>query len=170
MRLSALTCEALSKGGDKGVALALEGALAALVGGDAHRRAELAFVGEEGGELCFEEGAHVLCMVRLVGFEEQERRRTVGGCPKLGEKERVARRDDRVGGKEASVAVVRVEAVALPGIVHEDDIGPETADRVYNLPSLANARFELAVRPAEEDDVARATKRARGSSLLSLAP
>jgi hypothetical protein len=62
-----------------------------------------------------------------------------------------------------------MEAVALPGIVAEHDIGAQAADPRRHLPPLAHPRLELAVGPAEEHHLARAAQRPRRLPLL-LAP
>ncbi len=46
----------------------------------------------------------------------------------LGEEVGVPGGDDAVTGEEAGGTVVGVDAVALPGVVGQDDIGAETAD------------------------------------------
>jgi len=105
-------------------------------------------------------------MVRLVGLEKQQCRRPVRLIAELGEKQRVAGGDDPVGHEEAGVAMVWMQAVPLPRVVTEDDVGPDPADGRGDLKALSNARLELAVGPPEERHVARAAERDRCGALL----
>ena len=106
------------------------------------------------GELGVDVVGDVLDVVGFVGLPEQQRIGPVVGELLLGEEQRVAGRHDALDGEEAGVAVVGMEAVALPRVVAEHDGGPELADPVGDLPALAERRVELAVGPAEEDDLA----------------
>ena len=84
----------------------------------------------------------------------------------LGEEVRVARGDDAVAREEPGVAVVGVQPVALPRVVAEHDLGPQAPDPVRHLPALAQAALQLAVGPAEEDDLAGGAEGAGGGALL----
>ncbi len=72
----------------------------------------------------------------------------------LGEEVRVARGHDPLDGEQPGVAVVGVEAVALPRVVAEHHGGPQRADPVGDLPALPQPGLELAVGPAEEHALA----------------
>ena len=82
-----------------------------------------------------------------------------GRSSSSGKKRGSRRGDDAVGHEEAGVAVVRVQAVALPRVVTEDHIGPDPADAGRDLETLAEPGLELAVGPAEEDHLAFASER-----------
>ena len=81
------------------------------------------------------------------------RMRNAGGVL-LGKEVRVARGHNSVRDEEAGVAVIGVDPVPLPRIVTEDDVRSHAPDPRAHLPALADARFQLAVGPAEEDNVA----------------
>ena len=68
----------------------------------------------------------------------------------IGEEEGIAGGHQRVGEHEAGVAVVRVQAVAAPRVVAEDDVGPDQPDPPADLPLLADPVAELAVGEPEE--------------------
>ena len=98
-------------------------------------------------------------MIGLVRFEQQHGLRPVGQGVELREEEGVSRGDDPVGHEEAGISVVRMQAVALPRIVTEDDVRPDLANARRDLETLAEPRLELAVGPAEEDHLALASER-----------
>ena len=108
-------------------------------------------------------------MVRLVGFPQEQRRRTVGSEARLSEEVRVARGHGAVGDEEAGVAVVGVQAVAAPRVVAEHHVGLQATDPVGQLTPLGQPVLELAVVPAEEDHVVRAAEDAGRLPLLFLA-
>ena len=130
-------------------------------GVDVHGGEELAGVGVQRGELGVDEAGDVLDVVGVVGLEEQHGLWAVVGERLLGEEVGVPRGHDTFDGEEAGVAVVGVQAVALPGVVAEHDRGLELADPVRDLPALAHAGVELAVRPAEEHALPGGAERAR---------
>ena len=118
-------------------------------------------------QLRVDEAGHVLEMIRLVRLEEEQGRRAVRRVAELGEEEGVAGGDDPVGHEETRVAVIGMQAVPLPRVVAEDDVRLQPADAGGDLEALAESRLELAVGPAEEDDLALAAERHRGGSLLA---
>src|ERR1700722_1103561 len=71
----------------------------------------------------------------------------------LGKEERIASRDDPLGREKSRLSMIRVEAIALPRVMCQDNLGSETPDPESHLASLLETRSELTVRPAEEDDV-----------------
>ena len=105
-------------------------------------------------------------MVGLVSLEEQQRRRPVRLGAELGEEQGITSGHYAVGHEEAGVAVIRVEPVALPGVVPEHDDRADTADPRRHLETLPQSRLELPVRPAEEDDLTPAAECAGGRALL----
>ena len=74
--------------------------------------------------------------------------------PLIGKEVRVAGGHDGIGHDEAGVAVVRMEAITAPGVMAQDDIGADGANRPCDLPLGPGAIAELAVGPAEEIDLA----------------
>src|SRR5581483_5155899 len=101
--------------------------------------------------------------------EQQQRRGAVMGEAQLREEVRVACPDDGIDREEPRMAVVGVEAVALPRVMAEHDVGPEPADGGDELTPGEVPLFELAVRPAEELDVPAPAERARRLPLFVLA-
>ena len=92
-----------------------------------------------------------LDVVRLVGLEQQQRVGTVVRAAEPGEEVRVARRDDAVDGRPAGVPVVGVQAVALPRVVTEHDVGPHLRGSTSHTDARARrAALELAVDEAAE--------------------
>ncbi len=124
---------------------------------------------EQRGNLGVDRRRHILDVVGLVRLEQQQRRRPVRGDGLLGEEQRVSRGDDAVRDEEAGVAMVRVEAVALPRIVTDDDIRADRADRSTYLPSLAQPGLQLSVRPAQEGHRGSAAEGRCSRNLLLLA-
>ena len=98
------------------------------------------------------EAVDVLGVVGLVGLPQQQRPGPVVGEALLGEEVRVAGGDDAVAGQQAGMAMVGVEAVALPRIVAEHDVGPQQADDPGHLAARGEVAVELAVDLAEEHD------------------
>ena len=69
----------------------------------------------------------VQVLIGLVGLPEEQGRRAVGGDAVLGKEMWISSGDDPVRGEEAGVTVIGMDAVTLPGIVAEDDRGPDPA-------------------------------------------
>ena len=72
---------------------------------------------------------HVLDVVGLVGLPQQEPVRSMVGDAVFGEEVRVAGGDDAVAGEQAGVAMIGMQAVPLPRVVAEHDLGTEFPDR-----------------------------------------
>ena len=86
----------------------------------------------------------------------------------VGEEVGIACGDDGVGDDEPRGAVVRVEAVAAPGVVGEHDLGAEHPQQSGDLPLGGGVIAELAIGPTEEGDVT-AADNGGGAPLLLLA-
>ena len=110
-------------------------------------------MGEERAQLALERRGDVLGVVRLVCLPQQQRARPVRRGTEVGEEMGVTRRHDGVGHEEAGLAVVGVQAVTPPWVVTQHHVGLQTADPAHQLASLVDARLQLTVRVAEEDDV-----------------
>jgi hypothetical protein len=108
-------------------------------------------------------------VVWFVGFPQKQSRRTMRRRVLVGKEVGIARCHDGIGEEKSGVPVVWVQAVALPGIVPEHDVGTDGADPGAQLPPLLGPRLELAIRPAEEDHVSVAPECPRSGSLLFLA-
>src|SRR5680860_623689 len=85
---------------------------------DTHRRMPLAAMTCE----CRELGRgidrfHTFEVVDLVGFEQQQPVRAMRAFTVSGKEVRVARRDERVDGQPAGVAMVGMKPVSLPGVM-----------------------------------------------------
>src|SRR4051812_1674286 len=113
-----------------------------------HGRAELAAVLEQRGDLRLLEAGDGLDVVGLLGLPEQQRVRPVRRCTLFGEEVRIARGDDAVGDEKTGVAMIGMQPVTAPRIVSEQHVGSNGAYPVRNLPTLPQARFQLAVRPS----------------------
>ena len=120
-----------------------------------HRRLELALVGEQRVELALDRRRHVLGVVRQVGLEQHQRPRAERGEVEVTVEVRVAGADDGVAHQLAGDAVIGMEAVALPRVMAEHDVGVQAANRPDDLGSRGDVVRQLAVDPAEKDDLAR---------------
>ncbi len=135
---------------------------------DSHRRAPLAAVTEQRVDLARERRVHVLDVVDDLRLEEQETVGPVRLDGLLREEMRVARGNDTVDRQPARLVVIRVEAVALPRVVTEQDLRPDPANRLADRGALGSRPLELPVDEPEEVHGAR-TERRRGGTLLVLA-
>ena len=125
-------------------------------GVDPHRRAPLAAVREQRRDLAIEVSVDAFEMIDAAGLEQQERLRTVRREILVGEEVRVARGDDAVDGQPSRFAMIGMQAVRLPGIVTEHDVGLHLADRGADLGSRSEIVYQLAVDAAQEAHVDRA--------------
>ena len=114
----------------------------------------------------------VLGVVGLVGLEQQQRSRAVRCERVLRVEVRIAGRDDGVAHEPAGVAVVRVQPVALPRVVAEDDLRLQFADDPGDHANRLAVARQLAVDVAEEAHLAgpAAGDAASGLTLLELPP
>ena len=119
-----------------------------------HRRLELAPMRLEGGELGVDRRADVLDVRGLVRLPEQQRRRSVRLEPVLGMEVGVASGHDGLADEQAGVAVIRMEPVALPGVVTEHDLRTQPADDAGHVAPGRAVAVQLAVDAAEEHDLA----------------
>ena len=99
-------------------------------------------------------------------LEEEERRRAVRGA-RVGEEVRIAGGDDPVDHELAGATVIGVQAVLLPRVVPEDDVGADRADQLAHAVDAGGVGLELAVDRAEEVHIvgAEGAAAARCSSL-----
>ncbi len=100
---------------------------------------ELAPVLQQGSDLRVERRRDVLDVVDDVGLPQEDRLRAVRCQALVGEEERIARADDALDGEVPGVAVVRMEPVALPGVVAEHDLRTERPDDPGDLRPLGEA-------------------------------
>lgn len=77
----------------------------------------------------------VLDVVRLVRLPKEQRRGAVRRDPLVGEEVRITGGHDPVGHEKPGMPVVGVQAVALPWVMAEHDIGPKAPDPVCQLPA-----------------------------------
>ncbi len=104
-------------------------------------------------------------VVGLVGLEQQQRVRPMMSSAEPGEEVRITRRDDAVDGRPSGVPVIRVEAVALPRVVTEDDVRADLTDGAADDGARGLAALELAVDETREMEPAATERRARGAGL-----
>ena len=123
-------------------------------------------MGQQRRELGGEESFDRLDVIDLVGLPQQKARRPVRRQALLGKEVWVAGGHDALHGQKAGVAVVGMEAVALPGIMAEHDVGSDLPDHPADLGPLGQAAGELTVDVIEEDDVPRAEGGSRRPLLL----
>ncbi len=110
-------------------------------------------------------------MIGLVGFPQQQVSRAVRRETVIAEEVRVAGGDDALARELAGVAVIGVQAVALPGIVAEHDLWAQRADDAGNLAAQPQVARQLAVDLVEENDLAGVgAAQATGGLPLLLAP
>ena len=91
------------------------------------------------------------------------------GPPSPGEEVRVARGDDAVDGQPARVTVVGVQAVPLPRVVTEHDVGSDSRMRRADQRPLVRPALELTVDETDEVHRRAAPRRRRGRACLVLA-
>ncbi len=94
-----------------------------------------------------------LQMLDASGFEEQQGLRTMRFEILVGEEVRVACGDDAVDGESPGFAVIGMQAVRLPGIVPEHDVGLYLADRGADLGPRSEVVQQLAVDAPQEANV-----------------
>ena len=92
----------------------------------------------------------VLDVADLVGLEQQEGGRAVRWELVLGEEVRVAGGHDAVAHEPAGVAMVGVEAVALPRIVAEHDLRSQLANDPHDIASGGAIVLQVAIDAIEE--------------------
>ena len=90
-----------------------------------HGRLELAFVCIQGGQLRVDPIGDVLEVVGNIGLEQQQVLRAMVSDTVFREVVRIAGGDDAITREQAGVAMVGVQAVALPRVVAEHDIRAE---------------------------------------------
>ena len=86
-----------------------------------HGALELGRVGEERLDLRLDESPDVLCVIRRVGFPQEQMTWTMVGDAVLPEEVRVAGCDDGIACEESGSSMVRVEPISLPWVVTEYD-------------------------------------------------
>ncbi len=101
--------------------------------GRVHGAFELGCVGLERREFHIDMAIDGFEVVWCVGFPQQQRVWSVVGEAVVSEEVRIARGDDALARKEASVAVIRVDPVPLPRVMAEDNIRSNDADLARNL-------------------------------------
>ena len=108
-----------------------------------------------------------LDVVDDLGLEQQQRARAGGGAREPGKK--CGSRAATIASiTNAGVAVVGVQAVPLPRVVTEHDVGPHRADqRAHTCSRARRVVGELAVDRAEEVDVGGAERGGGGALLAS---
>ena len=94
--------------------------------------------------------ADIFDVVGLVGFPQQQRAGPVRGQVLLAIEVRVACRDDALASEQPGVAMVGVQAVALPRVVTEHDIGAKLAYHPGDLAASLQVAVELTVDVIEE--------------------
>src|SRR5438132_1448232 len=134
---------------------------------DAHRRAELAPVLEQGAQLGFGVPLGAFYVVGFVGLPQQQGGRTVGRGRLFWKEMGIARRHYPVGEQEPGGAMVRVQAVALPRVMAQHQLGTQPADPVGDLPALVGSRFQFAVGPAQARRGSRTTRNGSRSRAAS---
>jgi hypothetical protein len=128
----------------------------------------LAPVGQQRGELGL--GRAVVDRFQVVdifGLEQQHRPWAVRGA-EAGEEVGIAGRDDAADQQLAGHSMVGMEAVALPRVVPEHDIGASVADGGTDPLATRTGRFQLTVDEPGEAHV-RDPERGGGGPLLTLA-
>ena len=125
-------------------------------------------MGEQGVELAGLEALDVLDVIGFVRLPEQQGARAVGRLSDLGKEMRVPGGHDAVGRKETGVTMVRVQSIALPGVVTQHHIWAHPADPVGNLPTLLQAGLQFAIGPGKERHFAGATEATGGFALFFL--
>ena len=133
-----------------------------------HRRLELAGVGQQRPVFDLGEAGHVLGVVRSIRLEQEQVVGAVMGDGLVWEELRVPGRNDPVCGQPAGVAVIGVQAVPFPRIMAEDHVRFGPADPQRHLGPLLHAGGQLAVRPAEEADLAERSQHRRRIPLFPL--
>src|SRR5580698_6633043 len=117
-------------------------------------------MGHQGGQLVGDVAVYVLYVVRHVGLPQKEVTWSVR-FPGLRKEGPVARGNEPVCDEPSRVAVIRVQPVATPRIMSEEDIRSNTTDHLANRSARLDAGVELAVHDAEERDFA-STDQPRG--------
>src|SRR5262245_42914444 len=102
-------------------------------------------MGEQRLDLPVDVAVDVLDVVDAAGLEAQQRRGSVGRDAELGKEVGIPRRDDAVGDEQSRVTMIRVDAVRLPRVVTEDDVGAALTDHAACGGTRPESALELAV-------------------------
>ena len=131
---------------------------------DGHGRLPLAAMREERRDLGVERVVDPLDVIDHLGLEQQQANGAVR-LTQAGEEVGITCRDERVDRHRAGPMVIGMEAVLLPRIVTQHDVGSNAAQVLAHGSNLGSAPRQLAVDQVEEVHVADA-ERSRGVALL----
>ena len=137
--------------------------------GITHRRGPLRRVAEQCVDLRLDRLFYRLGMVGFVCGPQEHGRRTVRGDALAGEEQRITSRNDTVEGGGARHPMVRMELVALPRVVGQEDIGGCKPDLAAHLLAQGHRHFELPVDVTEMNDRCR-PESSRSGGLLRASP
>lgn len=97
-------------------------------------------------------------VVDLVGLEQQQRFRPMVLQAEVGQKMRISRCDDPIDRQPSGGPVIRVKAIALPGVMAQHHVGLHGADGADHLGEGVGVVVEFAIDAVEERDLARPSK------------
>ena len=129
--------------------------LGKLIGGCClHRTLELRRMSLEGVQLGIDEVGHIFIVIGLIGFKQEQRRWAMRGEVMLAKEMGIARCHQSFAREQTGVTVIWVQAVSLPRIVSENDVGLNHSDAASNFTSQCERTVEFAVDLVEKHHVA----------------